>query len=213
MVKDLTPGNCTLYPKADAVTRDTIARVQADGTCWLAGTTWQGMAAIRISIANWSTTEADIDASADAIIRSAGGDPAAPPGSDEQRDHSAYTVGTSARFYDPVGGGPLTGSSDDYAFGHQFVDVGRAPMYSYTIEVGHKEELGFHPDYAAPNNHYQKIEREVHAGLIEFLMTAVRWCRLCVISTAVYGSETHPNVEFLRRLRDDRRLQPGCGFR
>jgi hypothetical protein len=29
------------------------------------------MAAIRISIANWSTTEQDIDASADAIIRSA----------------------------------------------------------------------------------------------------------------------------------------------
>jgi glutamate/tyrosine decarboxylase-like PLP-dependent enzyme len=57
--------------RADARTRDTIARIQADGTCWLSGTTWHGMAAIRISIANWSTTDADIDLSADAIIRSA----------------------------------------------------------------------------------------------------------------------------------------------
>jgi glutamate/tyrosine decarboxylase-like PLP-dependent enzyme len=57
--------------RADAVTRDTIARIQQEGTCWLGGTTWHDMAAIRISIANWSTTEADIDASADAIARAA----------------------------------------------------------------------------------------------------------------------------------------------
>jgi glutamate/tyrosine decarboxylase-like PLP-dependent enzyme len=53
---------------ADAVTRDVIARVQQDGTCWLGGTTWHGMAAMRISISNWSTTEADIDRSAAAIL-------------------------------------------------------------------------------------------------------------------------------------------------
>jgi glutamate/tyrosine decarboxylase-like PLP-dependent enzyme len=53
----------------DAVTRDVIARVQADGTCWLGGTTWHGMAAMRISVSNWSTTDADIDRSATAILR------------------------------------------------------------------------------------------------------------------------------------------------
>jgi len=53
---------------ADAVTRDAIARVQADGTCWLGGTTWHGMGAMRISISNWSTTDADVDRSADAIL-------------------------------------------------------------------------------------------------------------------------------------------------
>jgi glutamate/tyrosine decarboxylase-like PLP-dependent enzyme len=53
---------------ADAVTRDVIVRVQQDGTCWLGGTTWHGMAAMRISISNWSTTEADIDRSAAAIL-------------------------------------------------------------------------------------------------------------------------------------------------
>jgi glutamate/tyrosine decarboxylase-like PLP-dependent enzyme len=55
----------------DAFTRDVIAAVQADGTCWLGGTTWHGMAAMRISVSNWSTTEADADASVAAIRRCA----------------------------------------------------------------------------------------------------------------------------------------------
>jgi glutamate/tyrosine decarboxylase-like PLP-dependent enzyme len=54
---------------ADAATREVIARVQRDGTCWLGGTTWQGMAAMRISVSNWSTTADDIDRSAEAIVR------------------------------------------------------------------------------------------------------------------------------------------------
>ena len=53
---------------SDAFTRTVIARVQQDGTCWLGGTTWHGLAAMRISISNWSTTEADIDRSAAAIL-------------------------------------------------------------------------------------------------------------------------------------------------
>jgi glutamate/tyrosine decarboxylase-like PLP-dependent enzyme len=52
-----------------SATRNAIARVQKDGTCWLGGTTWQGQTAMRVSISNWSTTEADIDRAADAIIR------------------------------------------------------------------------------------------------------------------------------------------------
>jgi glutamate/tyrosine decarboxylase-like PLP-dependent enzyme len=58
-------------PDPDALTRAMIARIQEDGTCWCGGTTWHGMAAMRISISNWSTTEADIDKAADAILRSA----------------------------------------------------------------------------------------------------------------------------------------------
>jgi glutamate/tyrosine decarboxylase-like PLP-dependent enzyme len=56
---------------ADALTRDVIARVQADGTCWLAGTTWRGGVAMRISIVNWSTTEVDVDRSLAAILEAA----------------------------------------------------------------------------------------------------------------------------------------------
>ena len=53
----------------DERTRRVIAAVQQDGTCWAGGTTWHGMAAMRISVSSWATTEADIDRSADAIIR------------------------------------------------------------------------------------------------------------------------------------------------
>jgi glutamate/tyrosine decarboxylase-like PLP-dependent enzyme len=53
---------------ADAFTRAVVARVQRDGTCWMAGTRWHGMDAMRISVSNWSTTEADVDRSADAIL-------------------------------------------------------------------------------------------------------------------------------------------------
>ncbi len=57
--------------EADARTRAVIAAVQADGTCWAGGTTWHGMAAMRISVSSWKTTEKDIDRSAEAILRCA----------------------------------------------------------------------------------------------------------------------------------------------
>jgi glutamate/tyrosine decarboxylase-like PLP-dependent enzyme len=48
-----------------------IEAVQRDGTCWLGGTTWRGARLLRISVSNWTTTEADIDRSAEAILRAA----------------------------------------------------------------------------------------------------------------------------------------------
>jgi glutamate/tyrosine decarboxylase-like PLP-dependent enzyme len=57
------------FGDSDELTRETIRRVQEDGTCWLGGTIWKGKAAMRVSVSNWSTTEADIDVSADAILR------------------------------------------------------------------------------------------------------------------------------------------------
>lgn len=54
----------------DTRTREIVARVQIDGTCWLGGTTWQGKAAMRISFSNWATNETDVDRSAEAILRS-----------------------------------------------------------------------------------------------------------------------------------------------
>ncbi|WP_377152718.1 pyridoxal phosphate-dependent decarboxylase family protein [Roseateles sp. UC29_93] len=55
----------------DAFTRRVIAAVQQDGTCWAGGTTWHGMAAMRVSVSNWATREADVDASVEAIRRCA----------------------------------------------------------------------------------------------------------------------------------------------
>jgi len=53
---------------ADAFTRAVIAGVQRDGTCWLGGTRWHDVEAMRVSVSGWSTTEADIDRSAAAIL-------------------------------------------------------------------------------------------------------------------------------------------------
>jgi glutamate/tyrosine decarboxylase-like PLP-dependent enzyme len=55
----------------DAHIRRVVERVQHDGTCWMSGTTWQGRAAMRISVSNWSTDEADVDRSVAAILRCA----------------------------------------------------------------------------------------------------------------------------------------------
>lgn len=66
-----TDGLTAPDAEVDTFTRAVIAAVQADGTCWLGGTTWHGMAAMRISVSNWMTTASDIDVSADAILRCA----------------------------------------------------------------------------------------------------------------------------------------------
>ena len=55
----------------DGRTREVVRRVQAGGTLWLSGTTWHGMAAMRISVSNWSTTDADVDRSVAAILAAA----------------------------------------------------------------------------------------------------------------------------------------------
>ena len=55
----------------DAYTRSVIQAVQDDGTCWLSGTTWHGMAAMRISVSNWATSSDDVEHSIEAIMRAA----------------------------------------------------------------------------------------------------------------------------------------------
>ncbi len=51
----------------DRITRAVVAAVQEEGTCWLSGTTWQGKAAMRISVSNWQTSKPDVLRSAAAI--------------------------------------------------------------------------------------------------------------------------------------------------
>ena len=50
-------------------TRRVIQGVQDDGTCWAGVTVWQGRTAMRISVSSWATTDADVERSADAMIR------------------------------------------------------------------------------------------------------------------------------------------------
>ena len=49
----------------------TIARLQADGTCWCGSTVWQGQTAMRISVSSWATTKEDVELSLAAMLRAA----------------------------------------------------------------------------------------------------------------------------------------------
>jgi glutamate/tyrosine decarboxylase-like PLP-dependent enzyme len=53
----------------DAATDAVIAAIQRDGTCWAGATTWHGRRALRLSVSDVSTTAADIEAAAAAIVR------------------------------------------------------------------------------------------------------------------------------------------------
>jgi glutamate/tyrosine decarboxylase-like PLP-dependent enzyme len=59
------------FGDSDKLTRRVVTLAQQDGTCWMAGTTWHSMAAMRISVSNWATSEEDIARSAEAIVRAA----------------------------------------------------------------------------------------------------------------------------------------------
>src|SRR4051794_12285441 len=50
-----------------------VARIQAEGTCWVGGTVWRGREAIGISVWNGSTTDEDVERSAAAILRALSG--------------------------------------------------------------------------------------------------------------------------------------------
>ncbi len=69
LVRFAAPGDDE--PQADSRTAAVAVAVQRDGTCWAGGTTWQGQGAMRISVSNWSTTEADADRSVESILRCA----------------------------------------------------------------------------------------------------------------------------------------------
>ena len=50
-------------------TKRVIEAIQADGTCWAGITVWQGRTAMRISVSSWVTKDADVEQSAEAMIR------------------------------------------------------------------------------------------------------------------------------------------------
>jgi len=69
ILNDVVLNQVLVHFESDDITRAVIARVQAEGTCWAGGATWQNTQVMRISVSNWSTTEDDIDRSAGAILR------------------------------------------------------------------------------------------------------------------------------------------------
>ena len=53
----------------DAYTDRLLAAIQADGTAFFSGTTWQGHRYMRISVADWATDESDVDCAIAAVLR------------------------------------------------------------------------------------------------------------------------------------------------
>jgi len=54
-------------------TQRVIAEAQNEGTCWCGGTEWHGLAAMRISISSWATTDEDVERSVATMMRIARG--------------------------------------------------------------------------------------------------------------------------------------------
>jgi hypothetical protein len=93
----------------------------------------------------------------------------------------------------------------------------RRPIFAYTLETGQAEEQQFHCAYTDPPSHFRKINREIHAALAA-LLTIAATSPLpkpppspgapaddgCLIATATLGDAGHPDVVFLRELRDIR---------
>ncbi|MCK9877425.1 pyridoxal-dependent decarboxylase [Frankia sp. Ag45/Mut15] len=58
--------------EGDRLTRAVTAAVTAGGDAYLTGTVWQGRAAMRLSVSNWSTTRAEVDLAVDVIAAAVG---------------------------------------------------------------------------------------------------------------------------------------------
>jgi glutamate/tyrosine decarboxylase-like PLP-dependent enzyme len=56
----------------DATTSAVLAAVQESGEAWMSGTTWEGRAAIRISVSNWRTSDEDVARTVAAFRRAVG---------------------------------------------------------------------------------------------------------------------------------------------
>jgi glutamate/tyrosine decarboxylase-like PLP-dependent enzyme len=61
----------------DEETDRVLAAVQASGEAWMGGTVWDGRRAIRISVSNWQTTDADVERTLAAYRAAVGGHVAA----------------------------------------------------------------------------------------------------------------------------------------
>ncbi|WP_030761768.1 pyridoxal phosphate-dependent decarboxylase family protein [Streptomyces sp. NRRL F-2664] len=57
----------------DERTERVLARLLADGTTWISGSTWHGRRVMRISVSNWSTDDDDVARALDSIRRAAAG--------------------------------------------------------------------------------------------------------------------------------------------
>ena len=68
VLNDVVLNQVAVHFGSDAETQATIAKVQAEGVCFVGGAQWRGRQIMRVSVTNENTTEADIDRSAAAML-------------------------------------------------------------------------------------------------------------------------------------------------
>ena len=56
---------------SDERTREVTSRLLADGTAWMSGSRWRGQDVLRVSVSNWSTDDADVERSLEALREAA----------------------------------------------------------------------------------------------------------------------------------------------
>jgi glutamate/tyrosine decarboxylase-like PLP-dependent enzyme len=61
LLNDVVLNQVLFRFRNDAETDEVLRRVQDSGETWMGGTTWAGQRAIRVSVSNWQTTEAEIE--------------------------------------------------------------------------------------------------------------------------------------------------------
>jgi hypothetical protein len=96
-----------------------------------------------------------------------------------------------------------SGTSMDYAFSRFFINepapgpVTRPVTYAYSVELGFTTFDSMAP---VDDNQYAQLARALGVLLREFLHDATH---TCVIATAAAGSALDPDIEVMRRLRDE----------
>jgi glutamate/tyrosine decarboxylase-like PLP-dependent enzyme len=73
ILNDVALNQVLVSFETDSITREVIAALQTEGTCWCGGTVWHGRAAMRIAVSSWATTDEDVERSLESMIRVAAG--------------------------------------------------------------------------------------------------------------------------------------------
>jgi glutamate/tyrosine decarboxylase-like PLP-dependent enzyme len=79
LMNDVVLNQVLFRFETDERTDAILQRVQADGTVWMSGTTWNGRKAIRLSVSNWQTGEEEIRLALEGFASAAAQEPAHAP--------------------------------------------------------------------------------------------------------------------------------------
>jgi glutamate/tyrosine decarboxylase-like PLP-dependent enzyme len=61
LLNEVVLNQVLLRFESDEATDAVVAAIQSSGEAWLGGTVWEGRRAIRVSVSNWQTSEADVE--------------------------------------------------------------------------------------------------------------------------------------------------------